>query len=124
MQVLLSIKPEYVDRILSGEKRYEYRRRVFQREGITTVVIYATAPVMRIVGEFEIAGIIEDTPNELWMQTNEHAGVTFEFYDSYFSGREKAFAIRVGAIRRYEPPVEPHEALEDFCAPQSFRYLR
>ncbi len=124
MHVLLSIKPEYVDRIFAGEKRFEYRRRLFADRRVTTVVIYATAPVMRIVGEFEIKGIIEDTPLGLWEQTQDHSGITFAFFDQYFAGREKAFAIKVGRVRRYTQPVEPREALQQFCAPQSFRYLR
>ena len=124
MHVLLSIKPEYAERILSGEKRYEYRKRIFQRDGVTTVIIYATAPVMQIVGEFEIAKVTENTPAELWTQTNKHSGVSYEFFEQYFSGRRKGYAIHVGATTRYTQPVEPWEALETFCAPQSFRYLR
>ena len=34
MKVLLSIKPEYVDKIFSGEKRYEYRKSMFKNKNI------------------------------------------------------------------------------------------
>ena len=44
-KILISIKPEYVKRILSGEKMYEYRKRV--PADVKTVVIYATAPVKK-----------------------------------------------------------------------------
>lgn len=33
MKAMLSIKPEYVERILSGEKTYEFRRTIFRRPG-------------------------------------------------------------------------------------------
>src|SRR2546427_5834830 len=41
IRVLLSIKPEFVAAILRGEKRYEFRRRIFRRS-IGVVVVYAT----------------------------------------------------------------------------------
>ena len=40
MKALLSIKSEFVKRILSGEKKYEYRRRVFARDDVEAIVIY------------------------------------------------------------------------------------
>ena len=30
MKVLLSIKPEFVEKIFSGEKRFEYRKNIFK----------------------------------------------------------------------------------------------
>ena len=39
MKAILSIRPEYVDRILSGEKKYEFRKRIFKREDVDTIVI-------------------------------------------------------------------------------------
>ena len=32
MNIILSIKPKYVDKILSGEKRYEFRKQISTRE--------------------------------------------------------------------------------------------
>ena len=31
MKVLLSIKPQFANKILSGEKLYEYRKRIFKK---------------------------------------------------------------------------------------------
>ena len=52
MKVLLSIKPEFVEKIFSGEKRFEYRKSIFKQQNIDTIVIYSTMPVGMIVGEF------------------------------------------------------------------------
>ena len=52
MKVLLSIKPEYASKILDGTKRYEYRRAIFKRTEVTTVVVYASDPVRKVIGEF------------------------------------------------------------------------
>lgn len=31
MKVLLSIKPEFVEKIFAGEKKFEYRRTIFKK---------------------------------------------------------------------------------------------
>ena len=62
MKVLLSIKPEYAEKIFSGEKRYEFRKAVFKNQLIQTVVVYATMPVGKIIGEFNIKQILKDEP--------------------------------------------------------------
>lgn len=123
MRVLLSIKPEHVRNILSGKKIFEFRRKVFGRKDIKTVVIYCTMPVGRIVGEFEISEIIESTPNDLWAFTSAGSGISKEYFDDYFSNRTKAFAIKIGRVQSYEQPVDPSELFENFTPPQSFMYV-
>ena len=123
MKVLLSIKPEFVEKIFSGEKRYEYRKAIFSKFTVTTVVIYATMPVGKIVGEFTVDSIIEDGPSELWDATKEYSGITNSFYWEYFSGRKKAYAIKIGGPVKYNEAIDPYELDKAFCPPQSFRYL-
>lgn len=62
MRVLLSIKPEFVEKIFSGEKLYEYRKATFKNEDISSVVIYSTMPVGKIVGEFKFKKFILIVP--------------------------------------------------------------
>jgi hypothetical protein len=54
--VLLSIKPEFVEKIFSGLKKYEFRRVIFKSKSVSRVVIYASSPVQRVVGEFAVGG--------------------------------------------------------------------
>ena len=61
-KLLMSINPEHVENILSGEKRYEFRK-TRCKEHVDTILIYSTSPVMKIVGEVEVKGIIKDSPN-------------------------------------------------------------
>lgn len=123
MKVLLSIKPEFAERIFEGTKRYEFRKVVYANRRVQTVVVYVTRPVGRIIGEFDVEGIVEAAPGCLWAETQPHAGITREFFDAYFEGRDRAFAIRVGAVRRYETPLVPEEVIEDFTPPQSYMYV-
>ena len=46
--ILLSIKPEYTNRILEGSKKYEFRRSVAKRK-VDRILIYSTAPEMKVV---------------------------------------------------------------------------
>jgi len=123
MKVLLSIKPEFAEKIFTGIKRYEYRKVVYANRSIKTIVVYATRPMSRIVGEFDVNGIIEATPDCLWKETQAYSGVDREFFDAYFTGRNKAFAICVGAVRKYQLPVVPQQIIQRFVPPQSYMYV-
>ena len=84
MKVLLSIKPQFVDEIFNGNKRYEYRKSIFRNPNVRSIIIYATMPVGKIVGEFDIEEILEEHPKTLWEKTKKYSGVSEEFYNHYF----------------------------------------
>jgi predicted transcriptional regulator len=120
-KILISINPEHVEKILDGTKTYEFRKVRCKKE-ITTIVIYCTSPVMKVVGEAVVFDVLESTPDEIWEMTCDTAGIDREFFDSYYSGRDRAIAFRIGQAVRFEEPKE----LSDYglsWAPQSFAYL-
>jgi predicted transcriptional regulator len=123
MLVLLSIRPMHVANILAGTKTFEFRRRLFARREIRTVLIYCTKPVGCFVGEFEIEDILCDRPNRLWQKTKHGSGVSKEYFDSYFYGRSQAFALQIGKVRAFVQHVNPSDVLDDFTPPQSFMYV-
>ena len=102
MKVLLSIKPEFVERIFDGSKKYEYRKMLFKRNDINVVVIYASAPVKRVVGEFRIKDIFSESVDVLWERTKEYSGISREYYLSYFQHKNIANAIEIGKIKKYK----------------------
>ena len=123
MKILLSIKPEFVEQIFNGNKRFEYRKSIFTNKKVDSVIIYSTMPVGMIVGEFEISKILEDTPEKIWEDTEKQSGITKSFYDSYFENKDKAYALKIGKLKKYEAPINPYLIFENFIPPQSFRYL-
>lgn len=123
MRVLLSIKPCHVENIISGTKLFEFRRRIFSRQDISTVLIYATRPVARFVAEFDIENILEDTPEVVWGATHEASGISKCYFDAYFAGAAKAYAIQIGALRVFDDPVLPNDVIENFTPPQSYMYV-
>ncbi|MFQ0996615.1 ASCH domain-containing protein [Gilliamella sp. CG25] len=123
MKVLLSIKPEFVEKILSGEKRFEFRKNIFKNKSVKTIVIYATMPIGKVVGEFDIDNVISDNPDLIWEKTKNYAGVSKQFYDEYFESKVRAFAIVVGKVTQYEEPKPLNYFGNNIVAPQSYRYL-
>lgn len=120
---LLSIHPRFAEAILSGEKRVEFRRTRFSRN-VSHVVIYATKPVGKVVGWFEVAGIESRHPDELWGKFQHCGGIAEPDFRAYYSGRSTGHAIRVRKTCRL-PKAAPLKAVcRDLRPPQSFAYLR
>ena len=122
MRVLLSIKPEFADKIFDGTKKYEFRRSIFKNNSISSVVVYASSPTQKVIGEFEIERIINAEVQDLWNETKEDSGITEAYFMKYFIGKEAGFAIKIKEVKRYEKPLC---IKEDFQAtpPQSFIYI-
>lgn len=118
--ILLSIKPEFVKKILSGEKKVEFRKRGFRRE-VKHVVIYSTAPVKKIVGYFEVDWIFLGTKSRMWSDFNLCAGITEKEYTEYYKNHDDAVVIGIKNPVRIEP-LEL-SVLDLKRAPQSFCYL-
>lgn len=120
-QMLLSINPEHVDRILRGEKEYEYRK--FRcRNDVDKIIIYATAPRKQVVAEAEISEIIEDDILSVWHQTKAHSGVSYSFFRKYYKGKKTAVAYHLKNLTVYDAPMTLHE-IGVSKAPQSYCYL-
>ena len=122
MKALLSIKPEYVEKIISGEKKFEYRKKIF-KENVDSVVIYSTMPVGKIIGEFSLNEIICDTPENIWSRTKLFSGVDEEFFNIYFDNVKSGFALKIENLNIYQTPINPKDLFKDFVAPQSFMYI-
>ena len=122
MKVLLSIKPEFASKIFEGSKKYEYRRTIFKRTEVTTIVVYVSDPIKKVIGEFEIEGIIQEEPQSLWEKTGQQGGISKERFLNYFKDKTKGYAIKVRDARMYDIPV-PLNKLMVVSPPQSFAYL-
>lgn len=120
---LISIRPCFVEKILSGEKRLEFRRR-WAAEPVVTLVIYSSAPTQRIVAAVNVVGVTEGSPTALWELAKERGGgVTRQLIYDYFSGNKTGFAIELADVHEFEHPVDPKKVFKNFLAPQSFRYI-
>jgi predicted transcriptional regulator len=124
MQVLLSIKPEYATKILDGNKKYEFRKAIFKRLDISKVIIYATKPMGKVIGEFEIDDIIHSTPDAIWKLTQENSGISEQYFTEYFSNRDMAYAIKIKNPVEYSCPIDLKQLIPNGIPPQSFCYVK
>ena len=119
--LLLAIKPEYVEKILQGTKKVEYRKRLAQ-EDISVIYIYSTAPSMKIVASVQVKGRLSASPTALWERTKLISGISRTKYREYFYGCKTAYAYELGEVKIFTHAKK----LSDYgmkTAPQSFAYI-
>ena len=121
LNALFSIKPEYVERIFSGEKKYEYRTTVCKKN-ISKIIIYETSPVSKIVGEVSVLNILKDSPEKIWNLTFKNAGIEKPKFMKYFKNHEFAYAYALSNPIKYGRPI-PLSDMNISSAPQSYLYI-
>ena len=121
-RILMPINPEYVEEILAGRKKYEYRKIRAKRNNIDKMIIYSTSPIMKVVAEVDIKEILEDKPEVLWEMTKNESGISKDFYNRYYKNRNIAIAYKLGTITIYDKPKSLNDIGIDYI-PQSFVYL-
>lgn len=120
---LMSIHPVYAEAIFQGAKTVEFRKRRLAAD-IKTVIVYATAPVSRVLGTFDIDEIVEDSPEAIWARYGESGVIGQAAFFDYYEGKEIAFAIVVEETMSFEQPLPLKEVEPNSTAPQSYAYLR
>lgn len=118
---VMAIHPRYADAILSGKKLVEFRKRKLA-DDITTVLIYATAPIQRVVGEFSIKETVIDRPASIWAAFGDVGIIDESNFDDYYASSAQAVALVVDQATRYARPQTLDE-LEARSIPQSFYYV-
>lgn len=122
-KILLAIKPEYVNKIFSGEKKFEYRT-VVPTQVVDTIIIYETSPISKIVGEFSVSDVLIDSPDIIWSQTQSFGpGISKKDFKKYYAGKTQSVAFVIGKVKKYRKP----KLLEDFdlsSPPQSYVYIK
>ena len=120
--VLISIHPEHVANILDGRKIFEYRK-VIPSQDISYLVLYSTAPVMKIVAVAEVLDCIVGSPTQVWNATAFGSGITRQVFRKYFSGKRSAKAFSIGTVHKLSNPLELSALAGMKAPPQSFSYL-
>lgn len=119
--IILPIKQEYADKILSGQKKYEYRKNICT-DNIEKIYVYATSPVKAIIGEAEVVEKIIMNKDNLWKISEKQSGITKEFFDDYYKNSEFACAYKIGMVKRYNKCIELKDIGINYT-PQSYTYV-
>lgn len=119
--IILSIHPHHIKKILSGQKRYEYRKRI--PLDIQYIIVYASAPIKEIVALIEVESILTGTPKEIWIQTKDYSGISKKFFMDYFRNKQTSYAIKFKAIHKLPVPKSITELDGVAYAPQAYKYI-
>lgn len=124
--IVISIRPQYTEKIIEGKKTVELRRRfpISARSG-TVAYLYSTSPVRALVGRVEIMNVEKLPVATIWRKYRNSALIAKADFDRYFHGVKEGYALefnKVQALPRQLPLDELRERF-DFEPPQSFLYM-
>lgn len=125
--ILVSIRPKYVCKIMAGEKTVELRRRfpISLPKG-ARAFIYSSSPQQAVVGYALIKEVKRLPIGKLRSTHRSEACVSRIDFDEYFSGLEFGFAVILGKVKALLTPIDLN-TLRDclgIVPPQSYRYLQ
>ena len=90
--LLISIKPEYAEKIFSGHKTVELRRVRTRLKIGDIVLVYVSSPKKALIGSFEVENIIQEkieSKNDIenrWEEVQERACIAYEKFKEYYQG--------------------------------------
>ena len=122
--LLISVHPRFATAILAGHKTVELRRqRVAVPEG-TPVVLYATSPVMALMGTARVSNVETASPPSIWRRHRLRCGINRAEYDTYMDGAAQASALILTAPQALSRavPLAHLRTAGGFHPPQSYRY--
>lgn len=124
--IFISIKPEYVVKIISKKKTIELRRKPLPCEESCRIWIYSTVPDKCVKATAKIAKVSKGSPAEIWKKFGTKACISKEDFDDYFYEAEDAYAIELIDVKELPKVIKLAQIqkwVPEFSAPQFFRYL-
>jgi len=123
--LVVSIKPEYAEKIFNGQKTIELRKATPSVSPGDTVIIYCTSPVKAVLGMCKVKEIIKITPARMWVKYQANLGIEQVKYDEYYSSSQHAIGIVLTSVCKFDTQVSLKtikQIFPFFQPPQTFRY--
>ncbi len=124
--LLLSVRPEYAQKIFGGTKTVELRRILPRIAKGDLVLVYVSSPVKAVMGAFTVDQVIDQRPEALWRMVEGKAGLTRREFKAYFSGASRGCGIFFTDVLSLQKPVTLQSLRERWPAfqpPQGYCYL-
>lgn len=127
--ILMSIKPQFLEKIKSGEKVIELRKKFNPKWAGCRVTLYSSNPTKSLYGRAVIQNIKKDNPKKIWDDYEHDIGCTKEQFDSYAGECDQLYAISLINYEDYLTPLPLPQLSylldkEDLRPPQSYSSLR
>ena len=124
--ILLSVRPEYMNKILAGEKNIEIRRVRPQISSNATILFYASSPEKQLVALARLTDVEILSPLDLWASSGTGSALSKEEFLDYLSGRTYGVAISFADLVEIDPPITLSELRfiwPGFHPPQSHLFI-
>ncbi len=122
--IVLSIKPEFANKIIRGQKNIEIRRKFSKKWIGAKALIYASSPLKHFVGEAVISEIHQSEPRKIWNTWKNEIGCSWGEYSSYCKGADKIYAILFSDVNRFKcsiPEIQVETLInKEINPPQSY----
>ena len=124
--LLMSIRPQYANKIFDGSKTVELRRikPKFLGNG-DLVFIYVSSPVKSLLGAFVVSSVVEKPLASLWNAVRNRAGINKAEFFNYYVGAQSGVAIFIKDVWLLPKPIhltDLKRQVKGFHPPQSYRY--
>ena len=123
-EILMSVKPKYAEKIMSGTKLVEIRRRFSDRRVGARAVLYSSSPQKALVGEASVRRVTVGSPVEIWERFGAELGCSEGEFFAYVGSAAKISAIEFEDVTPYKEPLSlsqmSHLIGNDLRPPQSF----
>lgn len=124
--VLMSVRSPHVERLLAGTKTVEIRRRTWNVQPGTVVLLYAAGTVRALVGSVVVEKTETRAPSTIWRKYGQLTGLSRSEFNSYVESAGQAVAIHVRDPRVLAVPAsldELRRRAPGFRPPQSYRFV-
>ncbi|MEZ4725691.1 MAG: ASCH domain-containing protein [Caldilineaceae bacterium] len=124
--LMLSIQPQYAEKIFQGIKTVELRKvkpNVVQGD---TVFVYISSPIQELYGKFEVDKVISKPVEELWKIVNRDAGVSQKEFFDYYKDTNIGYGIYLRSPVIIKCPISLNDlrrVWKNFYPPQGYKYL-
>lgn len=123
--LLLSVNPEFAEKIFDGEKTIELRRLRPRVESGDYLIIYVPTPCKSIVGVATVEQVLQARLGTLWKKVRHGCGITHTQFRSYFAGASVGYGIFLNRPAKLASSLALNmiRELKPNFSPQGYKYL-
>lgn len=124
--LLISLQGTFADKIVSGEKTVELRRRSIRASKGTHLWLYVKSPRAQVEARAVVSKTVEGSPSQIWNEFGRQCGIGRDEFRAYFADADRAFAILIEKVRCLRTALtlqEIREVAADFQPPQFYMRL-